>query len=140
MHSIKWMVQKLVLYWFEYFLFRIKTRFRLLFWRLCKLSSCINPVLDPYFCIKGIKKTQSLRFFHQINCDKIWNNSNIFIFGVQTVLFDRYINFAYSLSYLCTTTPFKSRKMLIWTAYLTSLLNKFHFLNKNSKRMFAKMF
>lgn len=48
--------------------------------------------------------------------------------------------FAYSLSYLCTTTPFKSPKVLIWTAYLTSLLNRFHFLNKNSKRMFAKMF
>lgn len=76
MHSIKWMMQKLDLYWFEYVLFRIITRFRLLFWRLCKLSSCINPVLDPYFFIEGIKKTQSVRYFYQINCDKILNNSN----------------------------------------------------------------
>lgn len=71
MHSIKWMVQKLDLYWFEYFLFRIITRFWLLFWRSCKLSSCINPVLDPYSFIKGIKKTQSLSYFYQMNCDII---------------------------------------------------------------------
>lgn len=76
MHLLKRMVQKLDLYCFKYSLFQTINIFWLLLWRLCKFSSCINPVFDPNFFIRGIKKTQSLRFFYQINCDKILNNSN----------------------------------------------------------------
>lgn len=75
------------------FLFRTLTRFLLLFWRLCKRSSCINPILGPYFFTRSIKKTQSLRYFYQINCDKILNNSNKL--------------------HLCTSIRFKSRKLSI---------------------------
>lgn len=91
MHLLKRMVQKLDLYCFKYSLFQTINIFWLLLWRLCKFSSCINPVLDPNFFIRGIKKTQSLRFFYQINCDKILNNSNKTRFRVHTVLFNRYI-------------------------------------------------
>lgn len=41
---------------------------------------------------------------------------------------------------MCKTIPFKKLKILIWTAYLTSLLNIFHFVNKYSQQMFANMF